>query len=125
LSVKLLERLCLHDWPGNVRELDLLARQMLALQGVDLRLRRSHLPPHLSEGSIKPDASARDSMPPGSSRRDYERHRLGLALKECKGRVAMAAAKIGISRQRAYRLMSASEIAALNGGADSGGSVGE
>jgi transcriptional regulator of acetoin/glycerol metabolism len=110
LCVKLLERLCLHSWPGNVRELSLLARQMLALQGLEPRLRRSHLPPALRGALVRNESSG---IGFGMSPRDDERTRLAAALRESAGQVAVAAAKLGISRQRAYRLMSSAELAAV------------
>ena len=40
-----------------------------------------------------------------SDRREYDRRRLAEALKETNGNVASAAALVGLSRQRAYRLL--------------------
>lgn len=120
LSVKLLESLCLNSWPGNVRELSLLARQMLALQGLEPRLRRSHLPAHLRHDRAERDP-AEASAGSGATRRDYDRKRLEAALKECDGQVKVAAAKVGISRQRAYRLISGAEMGALAELSDGGG----
>jgi DNA-binding NtrC family response regulator len=122
LDARLVEWLCLHDWPFNVRELDLLARRLLALHGEEPALRRSHLPPDM----LEPRARASHSQPSDCQseparrelsqraqdfqqlveiRRREELEALGLALRAEGGNVARAARQVGISRQRAYRLM--------------------
>ncbi len=119
---RLVEQLCLHDWPFNVRELDLLARRLLVLHGHEELLRRSHLPEHIlnrevagepvpapvaSVGSGPVSASKPESH---RARRERELARLTEALRAHEGSVARAAAAVGISRQRAYRLMEAGGI---------------
>lgn len=99
LDVRLFERLCLHSWPGNVRELEFLARQMLALHGLERRWGAEHLPQAL-RGELS------DSVAPpavGQDRNDYDRARFEAALRQ-HGNFSQAAASVGISRQRAYRL---------------------
>jgi two-component system response regulator PilR (NtrC family) len=114
---KLVERLCLYDWPYNVRELALQTRRLLALYGHESLLRRSHLseqirftPPMENNGpspSSQPASSKGDSeasmKPADRNERDFAA--LIEALREYRGNVARAAASIGISRQRAYRIM--------------------
>jgi transcriptional regulator with GAF, ATPase, and Fis domain len=100
---RLLERLLCYDWPGNVRELELLLRQLVALHGHEPTLRRSMLPPELSLGS-----AARSSSRPLSEERgrdQEELERLTAELSNNGGNVARAAASVGISRSRAYRLL--------------------
>jgi DNA-binding NtrC family response regulator len=106
VSSKLFERLCLHEWPGNVRELLLLARQLLAVHGMEPFLRRSHLPEELRGAK----AASRDSdvaglAPREEDRSEYDLRRLRAAIREAGGNVTLAAERSGISRQRAYRLM--------------------
>jgi two-component system response regulator FlrC len=132
IEPRLVEQLCLHDWPFNVRELDLLARRLLVLHGHEVLLRRSHLPeqilnrPTASEPAVAPIGSV-GSGPVAASANKPESHRarrerelslLTEALRSHNGSVARAAAAVGISRQRAYRLMEAGGIA--SGGEDPG-----
>jgi transcriptional regulator of acetoin/glycerol metabolism len=100
----LIERICLYDWPFNVRELDLVTRQVIALHGNEKRLVRAMLPDRIVEGGMDrrvttAAAPARDSVPTP----DVET--LSSALRAHSGNVSRAAAALGISRQRAYRLM--------------------
>lgn len=125
---RLVEALCLHDFPFNVRELDLLVRRLLALHGHERRLERSHLPetmrpPKDDEAEEEPDRSndapassgGADRRRPASSgwqtqapQRDAD-DLAGLveALRRTAGNVTKAAEAVGLSRQRAYRLMNA------------------
>ena len=107
LEPKLVEQLCLHDWPFNIRELDLLARRLLALHGHETLLRRSHLPESMQEPA-KASARARPDGPvdPASTTPVTPQSFLE-SLRDNKGNVARAAAALGISRQKAYRLMQA------------------
>jgi len=118
---RLVEQLCLHDWPFNVRELDLLARRLLVLHGHEDLLRRSHLPEAVLNrtGSEKPSLAPTPEEPASEiqshtntpeahrARRERELALLTEALRAHKGSVMRAAAAVGISRQRAYRLMEA------------------
>jgi transcriptional regulator with AAA-type ATPase domain len=102
ISARLIERLCLHDWPFNVRELERLAGTIAALHGRDPVLRRAHLPAHLrsaraTEAVALATAGAEEAVPSLES--------LAATLRLFRGNVARAAAAMGISRQRAYRLM--------------------
>jgi DNA-binding NtrC family response regulator len=124
LDSRLVEAMCLHDWPFNVRELDLLARRLLALHSHEPALRRSHLPPEILERKAQPApteviAGGAVVEPVGQQlsqrsadfrqllemRRHDELQALQLALRAHGGNVARAARQVGISRQRAYRLM--------------------
>jgi len=129
---RLVEQLCLHDWPFNVRELDLLARRLLVLHGHEELLRRSHLPEQIlnrspaGEPAPTPVASvasgaisaSRNGPESHRARRERELSLLTEALRAHNGSVARAAAAVGVSRQRAYRLMEAGGIA--GGGEDPG-----
>jgi transcriptional regulator with AAA-type ATPase domain len=115
------ERLCLHDWPFNVRELVLLVRRLLALHGPETTLRAHHLPDRMGEdASARPSADAHRPAPTPASLAPPEPVQLPalvVALRASGGNVARAAAILGISRQRAYRLMEgqAVDLPALRG----------
>ena len=100
----LIERLCLHDWPFNLRELDLLIRRLLVLHAHEPMLKLEHLPERVRDREAS-DAEAKSQRPGALSRDDFELSQLIAQLKRHKGNLARAAAEIGISRQRAYRLM--------------------
>ena len=111
------ERLCMHDWPFNVRELVLLAKRLLTLHGSDVTLRAQHLPERIaglaassaSPSASPPEVAARSSgaerPAPSGPPEPVELPALVVALRASGGNVARAAAMLGISRQRAYRLM--------------------
>jgi DNA-binding NtrC family response regulator len=112
----LIECLCLHDWPLNVRELATLVRRLLVLHSHEQSLRLEHLPKRLRDPSTRAGASAGDQAAnadaPADARAQVERDdfdfaRLLAALRRCSGNVSRAAAEVGMSRQRAYRLMQA------------------
>jgi len=113
IEARLIEALCLYDWPLNVRELQLLARRLVGVHGHEGALKRSHLPEHMlarvpvtglsrtGEGVVATPKQARRSTDDDSE---------FAALREALRReptMAKAAASIGISRARAYRLVSA------------------
>ncbi len=106
------ERLLLHDWPFNVRELVLLVRRLLTLHGGEVTLRAHHLPERIGDApavppSVPADPSARRRPEPErpAAAESVELPALMVALRTSGGNVARAAAMLGISRQRAYRLM--------------------
>jgi transcriptional regulator of acetoin/glycerol metabolism len=103
-GIDVMERLCLHGWPLNVRELVMLTRKLLATRGDAGPIDVHELP--LGPGADAPRAAAEpqaaapdDQVPPA------ELARLEEALRASKGNVAVAAARLGISRPKAYRLM--------------------
>ncbi len=106
-DVSFVERLCLYDWPFNVREVVLLAKRIAALYSEETCLRLNHLPSHmLGVVEAKPADTNIDGAPPARSPSGPpEFPSLIAALRASRGNVAQAAAMLGISRQRAYRLM--------------------
>jgi transcriptional regulator with PAS, ATPase and Fis domain len=114
LEPELVERLTLHDFPFNVRELLLLARRLAVFQGDETILRAQHLPPGVGELAIRtpsrpasPIATAERTPPSASSEppAPVELGQLMNALRAASGNVTRAAAELGITRQRAYRLL--------------------
>ena len=106
IDVLLAELLLLYDWPFNIRELDLLARQLVALHGDVPLLKRAHLPDRLRSRNSRPVAplAAVPAHPRGEGP-DIEA--FTAALRANQGNVKRAAAALGISRAKAYRLMGA------------------
>lgn len=110
LDAKLVDTLCVYDWPLNVRELLLVARRLLALHGNEATLRRSHLPRRILERThhqSEVPAAERTTRSWRPTDDDTEFDRLVDALREHGGKVAKAAAALGIERGRAYRLLDA------------------
>jgi transcriptional regulator with AAA-type ATPase domain len=123
VSARVYERLCLHTWPKNVRELELLAHRLLAVNGLEPAIRPSHLPEGLGEAAVGDDGTPQSSKREEKHLRDVERFKAALA--DARGNVKSAAKSVGISRQRAYRLIgsrglgevvSTARSAAQNGG---------
>jgi len=110
VEARLVERLVLHDWPFNVRELGLLVKRLLVLHGAEGQLKAKHLPPRL-RGEPVPAAQpvgvdvARDAPPAQAELEPPDLERLVEALRASNGNVARAAQTLGISRQKAYRMM--------------------
>jgi transcriptional regulator of acetoin/glycerol metabolism len=103
---RLVERLCLYPWPLNVREVVLLARRLHALHGTEQltvaalpEAMRTAVPPPRPPMELAPEES------PKNENADLDR--LLVALRELEGNLAQAAARAGLSRQRAYRLLQA------------------
>jgi transcriptional regulator of acetoin/glycerol metabolism len=104
----LAEQLCLYDWPFNVRELDLLARQMAALHGDVPLLKRAHLPDRLRARISRPLTPLKTAPAQARSRGEGpDVETFTSALRANQGNVKRAAAALGISRAKAYRLMDA------------------
>jgi transcriptional regulator with PAS, ATPase and Fis domain len=120
MDPKFVEALCLHEWPLNVRELLALARRLLVLHGHEPMLKRAHLPEEFVASGRETSQPLIAGAPPseepargaeGRVRRslddDSEFAALVAALRANRGSVAKAARAIGVSRARAYRLLSA------------------
>jgi transcriptional regulator with PAS, ATPase and Fis domain len=111
VEAKLVERLCLYDWPFNVRELTRLVERLAVLHGADSSLRASFLPEHF--GERRRGVGARDEPSSPAPRNAGSREKSALtdyealleALRASSGNVTKAADSLGISRQRAYRMM--------------------
>ncbi len=104
------ERFCTYDWPFNVRELVLLARRLVAVHGAGATVKTHHLPDRMTDGE-RPAVEAAAGEPAAARAgrplppEPVQLPALISALRAAGGNVARAAALLGISRQRAYRLM--------------------
>lgn len=113
LESDFVERLCIHDWPLNVRELVLLARRLQVFCAKEVSLRARHLPERIGEsaGDAAPVAPASEPVRPASAALErVELPELLSALRTCKGNVARASALLGITRQKAYRLIEEGDV---------------
>jgi DNA-binding NtrC family response regulator len=110
LEPRLVERLCLYDWPLNVRELALVAQRLLVLHGEQATLRLTDL-----EGILPETARSAPAPVESPQRRDpraptaSEISELLAALERHDGVVSRAAEELGITRQKAYRLLEISK----------------
>jgi two-component system response regulator FlrC len=108
VEARLVERLMLHDWPFNVRELGLLVKRLLVLHGAEGQLKSKHLPARLrgeAAAAVARAAAGATAAPKDSEVELPDLERLVEALRASHGNVARAAQTLGISRQRAYRMM--------------------
>jgi two-component system response regulator HydG len=99
LSTELVERLCLYDWPCNVREMVLIVQRLIALHGDEPRLRAAHLPARLSP---EREGSTTSPVAPVSG---VDLSALLDAVRDAGGNISGAALRLGITRERAYRLI--------------------
>lgn len=112
VDAELIEWLCLQPWVQNVRQLEWLARAMIALHDEAPCLRVDHLPPqHQLISEPEPTASPVGARTITGEQRavqedDVELYsRLLRALDENGGVVLRAAESLGITRQKAYRIL--------------------
>jgi hypothetical protein len=105
VAPRLLERLCIHTWPGNVRELELCARKLVALARGEQQVTSDLLTRLLPELPATPTANCATTG--ASDRNQHDLRRLSAALATHGDNLTAAAASIGISRRRAYRLLAA------------------
>ena len=105
IEADLVERLCSHDWPFNVRELSQLVRQLVVLHAGDPSLHARHLPDCIGvRDAVAAVPVAAPATPPGPGAPITLPMLLG-ALRAAGGNVTRASVLLGITRQRAYRLM--------------------
>lgn len=100
LEADFVEQLCLHDFPFNVREVVLLAKRLRALSADKKSLAGSDLLEQRRERDV----------PPATGALAVDLPALLTALRASQGNIAQAAVTLGISRQRAYRLMQGHEV---------------
>jgi transcriptional regulator with PAS, ATPase and Fis domain len=117
LDPRLLEDLLLYRWSGNVRELELTVRKLLVMHGHEPKLKRGMLPE-----TMRPPAPAASASRggPAVERRQHDLLRLVAELKSNGQNLARAAETIGVSRQRAYRLLDGRSVTELIASPDFG-----
>jgi transcriptional regulator of acetoin/glycerol metabolism len=108
METSFVERLCLYDWPFNVRELLLQGRRLATLFKGESTLQGPHLPERIGDQALS--AAPPAGSPSPTSTDPVELPALIAALRSSGGNVARAAAMMGITRQRAYRLMEAQSV---------------
>jgi len=101
---KLIERLLLYSWPSNVRELQLLTQRLVVLHGDQPLLKQSMLPEALGRSESVEAETKTPSVAVLPDRNEHDLRALTAELLVNGGNLSRAAAKVGISRQRAYRL---------------------
>jgi DNA-binding NtrC family response regulator len=106
LDARLVEALCLRAWTLNVRELDLTMRRLLALFPGEKLLKLAKVGSALDQAIL-----TEPGQPAGRGRRrpldEAQRSQLQAALERCNGNLTKAAAEVGITRAKAYRLLNA------------------
>jgi transcriptional regulator with AAA-type ATPase domain len=112
VEARALERLLLYRFPGNVRELELVLQSLFALHAGEPVLRRKMLPETM-RGDINSTPPLRDEASPLLTRKEHDLAALLQELRKNGGNVAAAASTIGISRQRAYRVMAGKTVEEL------------
>jgi transcriptional regulator with PAS, ATPase and Fis domain len=120
LDAAVAEKLCLYDWPRNVREIVQTAARVSVLHGRQSVLKVFHLPHRISAGTCPQESSptsttgqptelrrsrAAKRLCQSERRNDHEMRLLTQALHRTGGNLSAAAKALGISRQRAYRLI--------------------
>jgi transcriptional regulator of acetoin/glycerol metabolism len=109
VHARVVEALCLYSWPGNVRELELVCQRLLALHADEPQLLLEHLPPEL-----RPERTDETHEPCGEADRGREDlRRLASKLRLNGANLSRACAELGISRQRAYRLLDGRSVREL------------
>jgi len=135
LTAQYAERLCVHDWPLNVRELDTFVRHLAishrAEAGLDLDALNAALGAPANDAATARDATgstsrAEKSVPGRTAAAPYRREEVELlveTLARNAGNITKAASELGISRQKAYRMLEAVQSDRTDGSGESNGSV--
>lgn len=120
LGTAFAERLCLHDWPLNVRELDTVARRVAATNAGATRLDREAADAAFGSSgtaerrSLAPPSAAEERAPGPYSADEVAA--LLAALARHQGNVTKAAAELGLTRQKAYRMLQSAQKSRSGGG---------
>ena len=109
VSVDLIERLCIHDWPFNVRELVNLVKKLVVFHGGLGKLTARQLPDRIRLGKTPCPTLTPAEAPAATPKRATLEDLMG-ALQQAGGNVTQAARMLGITRQRAYRLLEAGGV---------------
>jgi transcriptional regulator of acetoin/glycerol metabolism len=103
LPAAVAQQLCLHPWPLNVRELEAVANRIAVLHAGETAIGLDQLVALIGPRAPQPRAQLGSGSTPREP--DPEWQSFVDALAALRGNVVQAAGKIGISRQRAYRLL--------------------
>jgi DNA-binding NtrC family response regulator len=134
LTARDAERLCVHDWPLNVRELDTLIRHIavshrppapLDLGAFDSAHEVPSKEASLRTSDVQPKPSDR-AVPGRTAAAPYKREEVALLIETLSrhaGNITRAASELGISRQKAYRMLEAAENEGATGAGGSNGST--
>ena len=109
VSVDMIERLCIHDWPFNVRELVNLVKKLVVFHGGLGKLTARQLPDRIRIGNA-PRPTLTPTHAPAAKPNRATLEDLMAALQQASGNVTQAARMLGITRQRAYRLLEAGGV---------------
>jgi transcriptional regulator with AAA-type ATPase domain len=104
-DAELIEWLCLQPWTQNVRELEWVARAMVALHDDVACFTTEHLPPQYRALAPAPQPDDACDALPGLDEDSQLFERLKDALDHNGGVVLRAAEALGITRQKAYRIL--------------------
>ncbi len=105
ISEKALQVLQDWRWPGNVRELENEANRFLALHRNVGHIRRRHLSPEIQTGGqvVEGPADLVAVRDLGQAGQLLEQYLIRKAIAACDGRKAVAARRLGLSRQGLYK----------------------
>ena len=110
LAPGLVQHLAACRWPGNVRELVGVLRSLMALGTVGATLTEHDLPDGW-RGAVAPSTGALPAAaaaePVAGNLHDLEAQAIDQVLAACRGNMAAAARKLGISRSTLYRRLEA------------------
>jgi hypothetical protein len=105
ISPQLVEQLLLYSWPQNLRELTLLTKRLLILHSTEPVLKKSFLPEHMRGPEAK--GQSQDKPQRAVATDDCAFEQLAEAIRGHGGNITRAAASLGISRAKAYRVLEA------------------
>ncbi len=112
MSREVMELFEQHPWPGNIRQMHSVLRTAVALLGYDNVITVEHLPEDfLEQRGVPPvretDGPGGQPLLQGGSLEHLEKNAIREAVRECRGNMAAAARRLGISRNTLYRKMQA------------------
>lgn len=118
VKAPLVEALCLYSWPLNVRELLAVSKQLGVLHGHETELKKEHLPSYLRDrllpinapSSREDDLSETNCTANANSKKSATVDEFTSMLSETGGNVQRTCRVLGITRSRAYRLISSHGI---------------
>ena len=108
LAPALVHELASRRWPGNVRELVGVLRSLMALGAVGATLTVDDLPDRGWPPAVPPAmAASAPAAAPAGRLQELEAQAIDRALEACRGNMAAAARRLGISRSTLYRRLAA------------------